>query len=717
MERDSQNRGESSRRPSAKDWALGLGMGIRKRLLGDPAGISYGAADFPYASTATPSLLHSRQEQMYDADRAMRIHRTASSAHTRAYSRTDSVALNAEDRLHTQTKEKGANQAGDFRVIDTINETSRYLERENNKFISMREQIAVMYTVLTVTGLVTGVIGVFLDDAVEYLTSLRTGICTSSFFLTEHLCCLSSGEGDCPDFLLWGGESDTKSYMVNLGFAVIYGFSSAFLVKRFAPYAAGSGIPEIKAVLNGCVMRGYLSGWTMVVKILGLTLSVAAGLNLGKEGPVVHLACCVAFLTANCFKLFRYNETSIRDVLSCACAAGVATAFGAPVGGILFAYEEASTYFPNHVLWRAFFCATVAALVLRWSNPFFDGSLVMFRVKENVQWYWFELLPIAVVGILGGFIGYLWIKLNLQWMKIKMRNSWFRRSPIIETICLVFLTVSANWVFPFLRQTNSSLLSTLFAGCSSEDMTTSSSWSDLLCHNSRKPELITILTYGVIQKFLLSALTFGSRVPAGLFIPSLTVGSMFGTLVGMGVHTVASSYPEFFLFRDCTSATFCAAGSVYAIVGAASVLAGVTQVSVSLAVIMLELTDRLNLLLPLMITILLAKMVTNFFGTPSIYDSYVHMKRYPYLEPGAIIENELADASRVMSKKVICIPATGTTIHQLEELYKTTKTFGFPIVEDLETKQLVGYLARIELKVALQTAKRHTGVDANTPCA
>mmetsp|Transcript_19842 Transcript_19842/g.79125 ORF Transcript_19842/g.79125 Transcript_19842/m.79125 type:complete len:85 (+) Transcript_19842:175-429(+) len=64
MERDSQNRGESSRRPSAKDWALGLGMGIRKRLLGDPAGISYGAADFPYASTATPSLLHSRQEQM-----------------------------------------------------------------------------------------------------------------------------------------------------------------------------------------------------------------------------------------------------------------------------------------------------------------------------------------------------------------------------------------------------------------------------------------------------------------------------------------------------------------------------------------------------------------------------------------------------------------------------------------------------------------------------
>lgn len=82
------------------------------------------------------------------------------------------------------------------------------------------------------------------------------------------------------------------------------------------------------------------------------------------------------------------------------------------------------------------------------------------------------------------------------------------------------------------------------------------------------------------------------------------------------------------------------------------VLAGVTQVSVSLAVIVLELTGELSLLLPVMIAILLAKTIINAFGTPSIYDSYIHMKRYPYLVHEAQIDHALVNATDVMRKNV-----------------------------------------------------------------
>jgi chloride channel 3/4/5 len=66
-----------------------------------------------------------------------------------------------------------------------------------------------------------------------------------------------------------------------------------------------------------------------------------------------------------------------REVLSAACAAGVAVAFGAPIGGVLFSLEEVSYYFPPKVMWRSFWCAAVAAITLKTLNPFGNGTLVL----------------------------------------------------------------------------------------------------------------------------------------------------------------------------------------------------------------------------------------------------------------------------------------------------------------------------------------------------
>ena len=94
-------------------------------------------------------------------------------------------------------------------------------------------------------------------------------------------------------------------------------------------------------------------------------LAVASGLSLGKEGPMVHMACCTGNILAYLFPKYGRNEAKKREILSAASAAGVSVAFGAPIGGVLFSLEEVSYYFPLKTLWRSFFCALVAAFVLQ----------------------------------------------------------------------------------------------------------------------------------------------------------------------------------------------------------------------------------------------------------------------------------------------------------------------------------------------------------------
>lgn len=92
--------------------------------------------------------------------------------------------------------------------------------------------------------------------------------------------------------------------------------------------------------MSGFIIRGYLGKWTLIIKSVGLILSVSAGLSLGKEGPMVHIACCIGNIFSYLFPKYGRNEAKKREILSAAAAAGVSVAFGAPIGGVLFSLEE-----------------------------------------------------------------------------------------------------------------------------------------------------------------------------------------------------------------------------------------------------------------------------------------------------------------------------------------------------------------------------------------
>ena len=166
-------------------------------------------------------------------------------------------------------------------------------------------------------------------------------------------------------------------------------------------FAAGSGIPEIKTILSGFVIHGYLGGRVLFAKSVGLAMSVASGLSLGKEGPFVHIVSCIGNIVSRFFKKYETNEAKRREILSAAGAAGVAVAFGAPVGGTLFSLEEISYFFPPKVMWRSFFCAMIAAATLKFLNPFGTGKIVIFQVTYDQDWHAHELFFFVLLGIFG----------------------------------------------------------------------------------------------------------------------------------------------------------------------------------------------------------------------------------------------------------------------------------------------------------------------------
>lgn len=142
------------------------------------------------------------------------------------------------------------------------------------------------------------------------------------------------------------------------------------------PASAGSGIPEVKCYLNGIDVPRVVRVKTLICKVLGVTFSVAGGLPVGKEGPMVHSGAVVAAgisqgktrcwgvdTSFSKFSDFR-NDREKRDFVACGTAAGVASAFGAPIGGVLFSLEEGASFWSTKLTWRAFFCAMTTLATL-----------------------------------------------------------------------------------------------------------------------------------------------------------------------------------------------------------------------------------------------------------------------------------------------------------------------------------------------------------------
>ncbi|CAF1593099.1 unnamed protein product, partial [Didymodactylos carnosus] len=382
-----------------------------------------------------------------------------------------------------------------FETIDWLKDLMRNRIRHrilrSQRRDSCRKRLAYYYDAwsgwicVLLVGLSAGLVAGFVDIGAKWMSHWRTGVCTKAFWLNREQCCWDSKDVHfdevhneiCSHWHAWSdifGMTYTTAgawffrYFMFVFWSVIYAAFIVVLVVGSAPYASSSGIPEIKTILSGFIMYGYLGKWTFLIKSIGMMFATSAGLILGKEGPFVHISCCCGNLFAKLFPKYGTNEARKREILSAAAATGVSVAFDAPIGGILFSLEEISYYFPYKTLWRTFFCCMVGALVVRTINPYGNGHEIQFPIEYNAPWATFEVIPFIGLGALGGIWGALFIKANIAWCK-KRKNTRLGQYPRTEVLILTLITAIICYPNQYLRLTMPELIKRLVGQCHVDD--------------------------------------------------------------------------------------------------------------------------------------------------------------------------------------------------------------------------------------------------------
>ncbi|KAL2754378.1 hypothetical protein ACRALDRAFT_2138849 [Sodiomyces alcalophilus JCM 7366] len=561
------------------------------------------------------------------------------------------------------------------------------------------------WLVVTLIGVAIGFNAALLNIITEWLADFKIGYCTTAFYLNEKFCCWGEDNG-CPAWHRWTGL-EPFDYFFYIIFGTFFAFTSAALVKSFAPYAAGSGISEIKCIIAGFVMKDFLGFWTLLIKSIGLPLAIASGLSVGKEGPSVHYAVCTGNVISRLFSNYRRNASKMREILSACAAAGVAVAFGSPIGGVLFSLEEMSSYFPLKTMWRSYFCALVATAILAAMNPFRTGQLVMFQVSYDRDWHFFETFFYIILGIFGGLYGAFVIKWNLRYQAFRKR--YLSQYPIVEATLLALFTGIICYPNVFLRTDMTESMELLFLECDGpEDY-------HGLCAPSRRWWNILLLTIATVLRILLVIISYGCKVPAGIFVPSMAIGASFGRAMGIVVEAIHAANPGSVFFAACKPDEPCITPGTYAFLGAGAALSGVMHITVSVVVIMFELTGALTYILPTMIVVGVTKAVSELFGRGGIADRMIWFSGFPYLD-NKEEHNFGVSVSHVMKGDVVSLPASGVPLGEVERLLSRHKYQGFPIIEDTSSKTLVGYIGRTELQYALDRAKREGTVDPGVRC-
>ncbi|KAI5293083.1 hypothetical protein KEM55_007313, partial [Ascosphaera atra] len=397
------------------------------------------------------------------------------------------------------------------------------------------------------------------------------------------------------------------------------------------------------------------------------------------------------------FKSLYRNEARRRELLSAAAASGISVAFGAPIGGVLFSLEQVAAYFPDKTMWRSFVCAMVAAVVLHAMNPFRTGKIVMYQVTYTRGWHSFEILPFIALGIMGGLYGAFLIRINMKVARWKKAQNF--KWPILIVALVALLSALINFPNILMRAQLSELVHYLFSQCSD-----SPDDPFLLCKTGAASwATISLLLTAAFLGFCLATITFGLDIPAGIILPSLAIGALYGRAFGIAMEMWQTAHPSFFLFGSCSPDVPCITAGIYAIIGAAAALAGATRMTVSIVAIMFELTGALTYVIPIMISVMLAKWCGDIFGKKSIYESWIHFKEYPFLDfkddtppPDVTVRQAMTKGSGL-----VVITAVGHTIQTLEDLLESTTYRGFPVVSDNSKPILLGYISRNELAFAL----------------
>lgn len=507
-------------------------------------------------------------------------------------------------------------------------------------------------------------------------------------------------------------------YILWIIFNAIPVLIGSLLVTYIAPVAAGSGIPVIKCYLNGVKIPEVVRIKTLIVKAVGVILSVVGGLAVGKEGPMIHCGSVIAAGISQGksttfrkdFKVFeRFREDhEKRDFVSAGAAAGVATAFGAPIGGVLFSLEEGASFWNQYLTWRIFVCSMISVFILNFILSIYHRhfgelsypGLLNFGKFQDINYDVFELPIYMVMGVLGGLLGALYNHINSKLAIYRIRYLHHKYSKVLESVIVAIMSATVGFLMIYFSNDcqeygeNIENYNIQYHCPDGEFSTLGALWFQTpeasvrsMFHNVPGTWSIASLSTFIIFYYLLGCWTYGLSISNGLFIPTLLIGASWGRLIGK--ITLA-------IFPKQTWINL----SKFALIGAAAMLGGVVRMTISLTAILIESTGNLTLGLPLMLTLMVAKWVGDYFNE-GLYDIHIRLASVPLLSWEPPPFSHSIYASKVMSYPVVTFNTIEKVGKIIDVLIKE-KHNGFPVVDNEHERRFRGLILRWQLIVILQ---------------
>uniref|UniRef100_A0A8D1C6J6 Chloride channel protein n=2 Tax=Sus scrofa TaxID=9823 RepID=A0A8D1C6J6_PIG len=668
----------------------------RPALSGAPAGeatpLLNGAA--PAAARASPHVVLPRLGQMSNVE-------------------LDDELLDPDvDPPHPFPKEIPHNE----KLLSLKYESLDYDNSENQLFLEEERRInhtafrtveVKRWVICAMIGILTGLVACFIDVVVEKLAGLKYRL------IKDNIDKFTERGGLSFSLLLW---ATLNSAFVLLGSVIV-----AFI----EPVAAGSGIPQIKCFLNGVKIPHVVRLKTLVIKVSGVILSVAGGLAVGKEGPMIHSGSVIAAGISQGrstslkrdFKIFEYfrRDTEKRDFVSAGAAAGVSAAFGAPVGGVLFSLEEGASFWNQFLTWRIFFASMISTFTLNFVLSIYHGNmwdlsspgLINFgRFDTETMVYTIHEIPIFIaMGVVGGILGAVFNALNYWLTMFRIRYIHRPCLQVIEAMLVAAVTATVAFVLIYSSRDcqplqGSSVSYPLQLFCADGEYNSMAA----AFFNTPEKSVVSLfhdppgsynpMTLGLftLVYFFLACWTYGLTVSAGVFIPSLLIGAAWGRLFGISLSYI-------------TGAAIWADPGKYALMGAAAQLGGIVRMTLSLTVIMMEATSNVTYGFPIMLVLMTAKIVGDVF-IEGLYDMHIQLQSVPFLHWEAPVTSHSLTAREVMSAPVTCLrrrEKVGVIVDVLSS--SASNHNGFPVVDGADAAQpprLQGLILRSQLIVLLK---------------
>lgn len=433
--------------------------------------------------------------------------------------------------------------------------TEEVVNSELHEYLNVRQQRRWIFPKAALVGALAGMLALLFRASLSGADTLRNNL------------------------IAWAQKIPGYGWIFPILFTMLGAVISVAITRRFAPEAAGSGIPHLEAVLH----RFRNLNWKRVlpVKFFGGIIAIGSGLALGREGPTVQMGGSIGDAIS---RLLKVSERERLTLTTAGAGAGLAAAFNAPLSGLIFVLEEVRRDFQPIVFGATFVAAVIADIITRIGS----GQFPVFSVPSYPMPPLGSLPFFAILGIAAGLLGVVFNKGLLTSINL------YSRVPKHFVIPVVAITGGliglVGWFSPLILGSGHGLVENALAG----------------------KILLSAIPIFFLLRYMLTISSYGIGAPGGIFAPLLVLGSLLGLAVGQIAHLIV---PDTIPIP-----------AVFAVVGMAAFFTAIVRAPLTGIMLIVEMTGNYSQMLPLLVSCFCAFIVAEALKDLPIYETLLEQE-------------------------------------------------------------------------------------------